>query len=374
VTTVFNSMALALAPGAADTSMIPAYVAFPFRPVRGATYSLLVQSPPGNSTGTMTVPEAGTLSFSDVSIVQNPWGYNLTNSIVAEVKIEVATIAQEQQLDVVLTRHLANVTAIDLTSIVVRKLRPEIVLFGASKNGRDLGGRLHAVLETGLAADCVKFEIDEDGNFDAIRPAYGGKSLAHILCKQHRPQMASARRNVFRVPDREPGRRGEVVRESVAIADADLDAKVVRFEERTGHQEHHLDDAKIVVAGGFGMRDPKNFRLLEDLAEALGGAVAASRKAVDAGWVPKDYQVGQTGKTVRPELYIAAGISGAVQHLAGMQESAKIVAVNSDPKAPMFEIADYGVVGDLFEVVPEMTRQLRRPRAPVAPPLPPPSS
>ena len=257
---------------------------------------------------------------------------------------------------------------------LARKHKPEIILFGASKNGRDLGGRLHAVIETGLAADCVKFEIDEDGNFDAIRPAYGGKSLAHILCKQHRPQMASARRNVFRVPDREPGRRGEVVRESVAIADADLDAKVVRFEERTGHQEHHLDDAKIVVAGGFGMRDPKNFRLLEDLAGALGGAVAASRKAVDAGWVPKDYQVGQTGKTVRPELYIAAGISGAVQHLAGMQESAKIVAVNSDPKAPMFEIADYGVVGDLFEVVPEMTRQLRRPRAPVAPPLPPPSS
>ncbi|MEK6851034.1 MAG: electron transfer flavoprotein subunit alpha/FixB family protein, partial [Candidatus Thermoplasmatota archaeon] len=208
-------------------------------------------------------------------------------------------------------------------------------------------------------AEHSKFEIDEDGNFDAIRPAYGGKSLAHILCKQHRPQMASARLNVFRVPDRQPGRKGEVVREAVEVTDADLDAKIVRFEERSGHQEHRLDDARIVVAGGFGMRDPKNFRLLEDLAEALGGAVAASRKAVDAGWVPKDYQVGQTGKTVRPELYIAAGISGAVQHLAGMQESAKIVVVNSDPKAPMFEIADYGVVGDLFEVVPEMTRQIR---------------
>jgi len=246
---------------------------------------------------------------------------------------------------------------------LIRKHKPEIVLFGATKNGRDLGGRLHAVIETGLAADCVKLEIDEDGNLDMIRPSFGGKSLAHILCKQHRPQMASARPNVFPIPPRRAGRTGEVVRESVVITDADLDAKVVRFEERRGHKGNPIEDARILVSGGFGLREPKNFRLIEELAKELGGGVAASRKAVDAGWVPKDYQVGQTGRTVRPDLYIAVGISGAVQHLAGMQESRKIVAINQDPKASIFEICDYGVVGDLFQLVPELIRQLRERKA-----------
>ena len=245
-----------------------------------------------------------------------------------------------------------------MAELIVRH-RPEIVLFGASKNGRDLGGRLHAVIETGLAADCVKFDLDEDGNLDMIRPSFGGKSLAHILCKQHRPQMASARPNVFVPPRHQPGRAGEVVRESIPITDADLDARLVEFHESTGHQRVKIEEAKVLVSGGFGLGGPKAFALLKELAALLGGSVAASRKAVDAGWVPKDYQVGQTGKTVRPKLYVAVGISGAVQHLAGMQESEVIVAVNSDPKASIWEIADYGVVGDLFQVVPEMIRQLK---------------
>jgi electron transfer flavoprotein alpha subunit len=246
---------------------------------------------------------------------------------------------------------------------LIRKHKPEIVLFGATKNGRDLGGRLHAVIETGLAADCVKLEIDEDGNLDMIRPSFGGKSLAHILCKQHRPQMASARPNVFPIPPRQHGRKGLIVQESIEITDADLDAKVVKFEEHRGHKGNPIEEARIVVSGGFGLREPKNFRLLEELAKEVGGAVAASRKAVDAGWVPKDYQVGQTGRTVRPDLYVAVGISGAVQHLAGMQESARILAINQDPKATMFEICDYGIVGDLFQVVPELTRQIRERKA-----------
>ncbi len=274
-------------------------------------------------------------------------------------------VVEDPRLEVYTSRPFTKVMA-----ALIRKHRPEIVLFGATKNGRDLGGRLHAVIETGLAADCVGLQIDADGNLDMIRPSFGGKSHAHILCRQHRPQMASARPNVFPIPPREAGRRGEVVREAVEITDADLDAKVVKFEERRGHKGSPIEEARVLVAGGYGLRDPRNFRLLEELAQALGGAVAASRKAVDAGWVPKDYQVGQTGRTVRPDLYVAVGISGAVQHLAGMQESGKIVVVNSDPKAPMFEVADFGIVGDLFEVVPEMTRQLRerdaRGRVPIA--------
>src|SRR5205807_2370127 len=241
---------------------------------------------------------------------------------------------------------------------LVRRQKPEIVLFGASKNGRDLGGRLHAILETGLAADCVKFDIDADGNLDMIRPSFGGKSLAHILCKKHRPQMASVRRNVFVAPPHNPDRRGEIVHERVELSPQDLDAKLLEFDEFTKEGGLRPEEAELVVSGGYGLGDPKNFQLLQDLADRLGGAIAASREARDRGWVPKTLQVGQTGMTVRPKLYIAVGISGAVQHLAGMQESDKILVINIDPKAPLFEIADYGIVGDLFEVLPEMIRQL----------------
>ena len=241
---------------------------------------------------------------------------------------------------------------------LIRRHKPEIVLFGASKNGRDLGGRLHAILETGLAADCVKFDIDPDGNLDMIRPSFGGKSLAHILCKKHRPQMASVRRNVFVAPPHDPNRMGEVVHETVELMSKDVDATLLEFQEFTREGGLRPEEADIVVSGGYGLGDPKNFAMLQELADLVGGAVAASRKAVDSGWVPKMLQVGQTGMTVRPKLYVAVGISGAVQHLAGMQESDKILAINIDPKAPLFEIADYGIVGDLFEVVPELIRQL----------------
>lgn len=246
---------------------------------------------------------------------------------------------------------------------LIRRHKPEIVLFGASKNGRDLGGRLHAVLETGLAADCVKFDIDADGNLDMIRPSFGGKSLAHILCKKHRPQMASVRRNVFVAPAHHADRRGEVVHEEVALSPGDVDATLLEFQEFTSEGGLRPEEADVVVGGGYGLGDAKNFTMLQDLADRLGGAIAASRKAVDSGWVPKTLQVGQTGMTVRPKLYVAVGISGAVQHLAGMQEAEKILVINLDPKAPLFEIADYGIAGDLFEIVPEMIRQLDALRA-----------
>lgn len=253
---------------------------------------------------------------------------------------------------------------------LVRKHKPEIILFGASKNGRDLGGRLHAVIHTGLAADCVAFDIDEEGNLDMIRPAFGGKSLAHILSKRHRPQMASVRPNVFHAPSPQEGHEGTIVREAVDLGSDDLDTTIVEFERFERKDAQRLEDAEIIVAGGYGLQRPQNFSLLEELANEIGAVVASSRKPVDAGWIPKAYQVGQTGQTVRPRLYIAVGISGAVQHLAGMQESGKIAAINLDPNAPIFEIADYGIVGDLFEVIPELVRQIRGRKQPAGPPEP----
>ena len=263
-------------------------------------------------------------------------------------------IVDDPLLEIYRSRPYAQVMA-----QLIRRHKPEIVLYGASKNGRDLGGRLHAILETGLAADCVKFDIDAEGNLDMIRPSFGGKSLAHILCKKHRPQMASVRRNVFVAPAHDSSRTGEVVHESVELGPSDVDATLVDFQEFTREGGLGPEEADVVVSGGYGLGDPKHFAMLQELADLLGGAVAASRKAVDAGWVPKMLQVGQTGMTVRPKLYLAVGISGAVQHLAGMQESKKIVVINIDPKAPLFEIADYGIVGDLFQVIPEMVRQLK---------------
>ncbi|MEK6912129.1 MAG: electron transfer flavoprotein subunit alpha/FixB family protein, partial [Candidatus Thermoplasmatota archaeon] len=211
----------------------------------------------------------------------------------------------------------------------------------------------------GLAADCVKFDLDNEANLDMIRPSFGGKSLAHILCKRHRPQMASARRNVFLPPPHDATRTGEIVHETVELSAKDVDVELLEFTEFVREGGLRPEEAEIVVSGGYGLADAKNFAMLQELADLLRAAVTASRKAVDSGWMPKEFQVGQTGMTVRPKAYFAIGISGAVQHLAGMQEAEKIIAINMDPKAAIFEIADYGIVGDLFKVVPELIRQLR---------------
>ena len=282
------------------------------------------------------------------------WGVETLAREAIECGCDRVLLVEDRRLEAYTSRPFTKVLA-----TLRWRHNPAVILFGATKNGRDLGGRLHAVIETGLAADCVRYDVTEEGFLDMIRPAFGGKSLAHIHCERRRPQMASARLNVFLMPPRDPKRTGEVIREEVDLSDADVDTRIVGFKPAGRHETRKIDDAKILVAGGYGLGDPKNFALLEELASLLGGAVAASRKPVDSGWVAKDIQVGQTGKTVRPELYIAIGISGAVQHLAGMQESTKIVAVNIDPRASIFEVADYGVVGDLFEIVPEMIRQLK---------------
>ncbi|MFQ6127738.1 MAG: electron transfer flavoprotein subunit alpha/FixB family protein [Thermoplasmata archaeon] len=246
---------------------------------------------------------------------------------------------------------------------LVNKYKPEILLLAATKNGRELGGRFYVHLQTGLAADCTAFRVDEERNLVMIRPAFGGKSLAHILCKRTRPQMATARPNVFPEPERDANRKGEIIREDIELGLENVDAKMVQFIAHIESEVTRLADASVVVAGGHGLRKAETFHVLQELANLLGGTVGGSRKVVDLRWIPKDRQVGQTGKTVRPNLYVAVGISGAVQHLAGMQEADKIVAINNDSEAAIFRIADFGVVGDLFEVVPEMIRQIEERRA-----------
>lgn len=240
---------------------------------------------------------------------------------------------------------------------LAKRRKPEALLFGATMNGREVAGRLHAYIHTGLAADCTAFDVRSDGNLEMIRPAFGGKSLAHIICKT-KPQMASARPNVFPAPEKDPSRKGRVFEETVELTDGDVDTRCLETIEQED-EAAILSRAEIVISGGYGLKKKENFALLDELAELLHGVVGASRKIVDIGWFPRERQIGQTGKTVRPRLYLAIGISGAVQHLAGMESSEKIVAINADPSASIFEVADYGIVGNLFDVLPEMIRQLK---------------
>jgi electron transfer flavoprotein alpha subunit len=232
---------------------------------------------------------------------------------------------------------------------------------GATGLGRDLAGAVATILETGLTADCTHLNIDKERRLlEQTRPAFGGNIMATILNQHRRPQMASVRPHVMRKPDPIDGATGEIIREPLNMEEQDIKAKVleiIRDERGLGHVD--IAGAEILVSGGRGMLGPENFKILEELADVLGGTVSASRSAVDAGWMPYDHQVGQTGKTVRPKIYIACGISGAIQHLVGMQDSDLIIAVNRDREAPIFEVAHYGIIGDLFEVIPALTRRLR---------------
>ena len=247
---------------------------------------------------------------------------------------------------------------------LIRKIAPQIVLYGASHVGRDLAPRIASELRAGLTADCTDLQIGDHTEAAGrkeykdllyqIRPAFGGNIIATIVCPETRPQMATVREGVMKLGRRDPTRKGTVVPLEVALRDEDLVLDILQQERR--EKSVNLKAANIIVSGGAGVGGKENFRLLFDLAHALGGVVGASRSAVDSGFVGKDHQVGQTGTTVRPKLYVACGISGAVQHRAGMQESAKIVAINSDPEAPIFDIAHYGIVGDLNRVIPMLIK------------------
>ncbi|MDR1961734.1 MAG: FAD-binding protein [Gracilibacteraceae bacterium] len=247
----------------------------------------------------------------------------------------------------------------DAVTAIIKEYQPEILLFGATNNGRDFAARVAVRIVTGLTADCTKLDIDPETKLlRQTRPAFGGNVMATILCPRHRPQMATVRPKVMKMAEPDYTRSGEIIRCAGEIREEDVTTRIMDIVRSVGHSVN-LQDAEIIVSGGRGIGGPENYRLIEDLAGALGGVAGASRAAVDAGWVPQYRQVGQTGKTVAPKLYIACGISGAIQHLAGMNTSEIIVAVNNDPEAPIFSIATYGLVGDLFTVLPLLTAKIK---------------
>lgn len=243
---------------------------------------------------------------------------------------------------------------------LIEAFRPSIFLIGATTIGRDLGPRLSARLETGLTADCTKLEISEDTKeLMMTRPAFGGNLMATIMCTEHRPQMSTVRPGVMQKRDRDDSRQGTVIPFEPKIDTSKIKVKLIEnVKENKGAVD--ITEAKILVSGGRGVGNAAGFEKLQELADVLDAQVSSSRAMVDAGIMPHDRQVGQTGKTVRPDLYLACGISGAIQHLAGMEESDFIIAINKDKFAPIFKVADVGIVGDVNKVVPLLTERLKK--------------
>ncbi len=249
-------------------------------------------------------------------------------------------------------------TCSQVLSGLIREHKPAIVLAGATPVGRSFIPRVAARLRTGLTADCTSLEIEkESNNLLQIRPAFGGNIMATILCPDYRPQMATVRPRVMKRVEYDEARTGDIIH--IKTENLSSRTRVVNSVKEVSEITVNLHEADVIVAGGRGIGDTHGFKLLEELAMVLGGAVGASRAVVDEGWIPYSHQVGQTGKTVNPKLYFACGISGAVQHLVGMQSSDIIIAINKNPDAPIFNVATYGIVGDLFEIVPLLTRKIK---------------
>ena len=243
---------------------------------------------------------------------------------------------------------------------VIKELEPEIVLYGATSIGRDLAPRVSARVHTGLTADCTKLAINEETKLlHMTRPAFGGNIMATIVCKNHRPQMATVRPGVMSALAKDETRTGEVVNFKVDFVPADMNVEIIEEVKET-RKTVDITDAKVLVSGGRGIGSPEFVPVLQEAADVLGGVVSGSRPVIEAGWLSKERQVGQTGKTVRPNLYLACGISGAIQHVAGMEESDVIIAINKDEDAPIFDVADYGIVGDLNKIVPLLTEEIKK--------------
>ena len=241
---------------------------------------------------------------------------------------------------------------------LVKEIEPEIMLIGATNQGRDLAPRISSALNTGLTADCTDLDINEKGQLAATRPTFGGQLMATILCKNY-PQMATVRPKVFKPMGENAYRETEILRKGFDVSTVAKGVEMLEFFKTVEDAINELDSAEIIVAGGRGMANAEGFALLKDFANAIGGTVGATRAAVEMGLANKDIQIGQTGKTVRPKLYIACGISGAIQHVVGMKDSDKIVAINTDENAPIFDVADLGIVGDAFEILPQLINEIK---------------
>ncbi|MCY6957630.1 electron transfer flavoprotein subunit alpha/FixB family protein [Clostridium brassicae] len=280
--------------------------------------------------------------------------------------IEAASAHGADKIIVVEGEEYQNYSTDAYTAVLeqlVEKYGPTSMLIGATNNGRDLGPRIACRLKTGLTADCTSLDVDEEtGNVAWTRPAFGGNLMATIMCPNHRPQLGTVRPGVFKISD-EAISNAEVIRENIHIPKSDIRTQILELIKEMDAETIDLEGAQIIVSGGRGVKGPEGFAPIKALAEVLNATVGASRAAVDAGWISHPHQVGQTGKTVGPKLYIACGISGAIQHIAGMSSSDVVVAINKDPDAPIFGVADYGIVGDLFEVLPVLTEEIRKARA-----------
>lgn len=296
--------------------------------------------------------------------VADKLGVKLTALLLGNNVEGLANTLAEHGADEILVaedKNLQHYTTDAYTKVIcdlVNERKPGILFVGATFIGRDLGPRIAARLSTGLTADCTSIDVEvEDGALLATRPAFGGNLMATIACPEHRPQMATVRPGVFEKVTTDPS-KAKIEKVEVKLSDADVRTKVVET-VKTAKDIIDISEAKIIVAGGRGVGSKENFALLKELADVLGGVVAGSRAAVEKGWIENAYQVGQTGKTVKPSIYIACGISGAIQHVAGMQDSDMIIAINKDETAPIFQVADYGIVGDLNKVLPELIAQAK---------------
>lgn len=242
---------------------------------------------------------------------------------------------------------------------LAEKYKPEIMLYGATPNGKDLASAVATDLNTGLTADTTMLDVDvEKRLLEASRPAFGGNLMATILCKKHRPQMATVRPKVMKALERDDSRQGEVIEESIELREEDMRTKVLEIVKDVT-KKASLAEAHVIVCGGKGMGDEKGFQLIHQLAETIGASVGGTRDVVEAGWLPHEQQIGQTGETVSPKIYFAIGVSGAIQHVEGMKHSELIIAINKDPNAPIFDVADYGIVGDALEIVPKLIEQFK---------------
>ena len=298
-------------------------------------------------------------------------GSNVGNLVdqLAEYGADKVIVVDNPELETYRTEPYAHALA-----EVINKYKPEIMLVGATAIGRDLGPTVSARVATGLTADCTLLEI---GDFPLVaipgkeqkhnqllmtRPAFGGNTIATIACPDNRPQMATVRAGVMQKAEPKPGAKAEVIEFNPGFTPNNKYVEIMDVVKKVA-ETVNIMDAKILVSGGRGVGSKENFKILEDLAEALDGTVACSRAVTDNGWLPVDRQVGQTGKTVRPQVYFAIGISGAIQHVAGMEESDLIIAINKDEDAPIFDVADYGIVGDLNKIVPQLTEAIKAAKA-----------